>query len=95
MVGLGSCGLDYLAQVAAFPQPDDKLRTERLEVQRLYSPLLTVLSNRNLVGVPALVAAYLHAGRLCMDFQEPGAHAKSSRTRPAWKPQQRPMRVER
>ena len=32
MIGMGSCGLDYLAQVAAFPQPDDKLRTERLEV---------------------------------------------------------------
>ena len=31
---MGSCGLDYLAQVAAFPQPDDKLRTERLEVPR-------------------------------------------------------------
>lgn len=33
VVGMGSCGLDYLAQVAAFPQPDDKLRTERLEVR--------------------------------------------------------------
>ncbi len=33
---MGSCGLDYLAQVAAFPQPDDKLRTERLEVHCLY-----------------------------------------------------------
>lgn len=36
---MGSCGLDYLAQVAAFPQPDDKLRTERLEVHHLYPPL--------------------------------------------------------
>jgi sugar/nucleoside kinase (ribokinase family) len=34
VVGMGSCGLDYLAQVAAFPRPDDKLRTENLEVQR-------------------------------------------------------------
>ena len=33
-VGMGSCGLDYLAQVAAFPRPDDKLRTENLEVRR-------------------------------------------------------------
>ncbi|KAK9845779.1 hypothetical protein WJX81_002155 [Elliptochloris bilobata] len=33
VVGMGSCGRDYLAQVAAFPQPDDKLRTERLEAQ--------------------------------------------------------------
>jgi len=33
VVGMGSCGLDYLAQVAAFPQPDEKLRTERLEVR--------------------------------------------------------------
>lgn len=32
VVGMGSCGLDYLAQVAAFPQPDEKLRTEHLEV---------------------------------------------------------------
>lgn len=30
---MGSAGVDYLAQVAAFPRPDDKLRTEQLEVQ--------------------------------------------------------------
>jgi len=30
---MGSVGLDYLAAVAAFPKPDDKLRTERLEVR--------------------------------------------------------------
>lgn len=30
---MGSAGVDYLAQVAAFPHPDEKLRTERLEVQ--------------------------------------------------------------
>lgn len=30
---MGSAGVDYLAQVAAFPMPDEKLRTERLEVQ--------------------------------------------------------------
>ena len=28
---MGSCGLDYLAQVASFPKPDDKLRTENLQ----------------------------------------------------------------
>ncbi|MBZ5782386.1 hypothetical protein, partial [Klebsiella aerogenes] len=33
IVGMGSACVDYLAQVAAYPQPDDKLRTERLEVQ--------------------------------------------------------------
>ncbi|GAB4822038.1 hypothetical protein N2152v2_009084 [Parachlorella kessleri] len=33
VVGMGGCGVDYLAQVAAFPQPDAKLRTEQLEVQ--------------------------------------------------------------
>lgn len=33
VVGMGSAVVDYLAQVAAFPQPDDKLRTERLEAQ--------------------------------------------------------------
>lgn len=32
VVGLGSVGLDYLAQVAKFPQPDEKLRTEKMEV---------------------------------------------------------------
>ena len=32
VVGMGSCCIDYLAQVAAYPQPDDKLRTERLMV---------------------------------------------------------------
>ena len=31
---MGSVGLDYLAAVAAFPKPDDKLRTERLEVRK-------------------------------------------------------------
>jgi hypothetical protein len=33
VVGCGSCGVDYLASVAAFPQPDQKLRTDTLEVQ--------------------------------------------------------------
>ena len=32
VVGLGSVGLDYLAQVARFPKPDEKLRTEKMEV---------------------------------------------------------------
>ncbi len=32
VVGVGSCGVDYLASVAQFPKPDDKLRTEKLEV---------------------------------------------------------------
>jgi sugar/nucleoside kinase (ribokinase family) len=33
VVGCGSCGVDYLAAVAAFPKPDEKLRTETLESQ--------------------------------------------------------------
>lgn len=33
VVGCGSCGVDYLAAVAAFPKPDEKLRTETLEAQ--------------------------------------------------------------
>ncbi|KAG2424569.1 hypothetical protein HXX76_014449 [Chlamydomonas incerta] len=33
VVGMGSCGVDYLASVAAFPRPDEKLRTETLETQ--------------------------------------------------------------
>lgn len=32
IVGMGSAGIDYLAQVAEYPQPDDKIRTEKLEV---------------------------------------------------------------
>lgn len=35
VVGVGSCGLDYLAQVAKFPKPDDKLRTENLQARML------------------------------------------------------------
>ena len=33
VVGMGSAGMDYLAEVATFPRPDDKLRTENLELQ--------------------------------------------------------------
>lgn len=33
VVGVGGCGVDYLASVAAYPRPDDKLRTEKLEVR--------------------------------------------------------------
>jgi len=32
IVGMGSCGVDYLASIAAFPKPDEKLRTDALEV---------------------------------------------------------------
>jgi hypothetical protein len=32
IVGCGSSGVDYLASVAAFPQPDQKLRTDTLQV---------------------------------------------------------------
>ncbi|KAK9822288.1 hypothetical protein WJX74_003194 [Apatococcus lobatus] len=31
LVGMGGCCLDMLAQVAAFPEPDAKVRTERME----------------------------------------------------------------
>jgi len=33
VVGMGSAGLDYLAEVSQFPQPDDKMRTKNLEMQ--------------------------------------------------------------
>lgn len=33
VLGMGSSGQDLLAQVAAFPRPDDKLRTEQFEAQ--------------------------------------------------------------
>lgn len=32
IVGFGLCCMDYLAQIATYPEPDAKLRTERLEV---------------------------------------------------------------
>lgn len=32
VVGCGSCGVDYLASIATFPHPDQKLRTDALEV---------------------------------------------------------------
>jgi hypothetical protein len=32
VVGVGSAGVDYLASVAAYPRPDEKLRTDTLEV---------------------------------------------------------------
>lgn len=32
---MGGCCLDTLAQVATFPEPDTKLRTERMEVGAL------------------------------------------------------------
>ena len=33
VVGVGSAGVDYLASVAAFPKPDEKLRTDAFETQ--------------------------------------------------------------
>lgn len=33
VVGCGGIGIDYLASVASFPKPDDKLRTQALQVQ--------------------------------------------------------------
>jgi hypothetical protein len=33
VVGLGSLGLDYLATVSHFPEPDEKMRTEELQVR--------------------------------------------------------------
>lgn len=33
LVGMGGCGVDYVAQVASYPRANDKLRTEKLEVQ--------------------------------------------------------------
>jgi sugar/nucleoside kinase (ribokinase family) len=32
-VGVGGVGIDYLASVAMFPKPDQKLRTETLDIQ--------------------------------------------------------------
>jgi len=33
LVGMGSVGMDFLASVASFPKPDDKMRTEELETE--------------------------------------------------------------
>lgn len=33
VVGMGSAGMDYLAEVSSFPKPDQKMRTENLELQ--------------------------------------------------------------
>lgn len=33
VVGAGGVGIDYLASLASFPKPDDKLRTEALQIQ--------------------------------------------------------------
>ena len=33
VVGVGSAGVDYLASIAAFPKPDQKLRTDAFETQ--------------------------------------------------------------
>jgi len=33
VVGVGSAGVDYLASVASFPEPDAKLRTDALDIQ--------------------------------------------------------------
>lgn len=33
VVGVGSAGVDYLASIASFPEPDAKLRTDALEIQ--------------------------------------------------------------
>lgn len=32
-MGVGSAGVDYLASIASFPEPDAKLRTDALEIQ--------------------------------------------------------------
>jgi hypothetical protein len=34
VVGCGSAGIDYIASVTAFPKPDEKIRTEKLEVNQ-------------------------------------------------------------
>ena len=44
VVGMGSCGLDYLAQVDAFPKPDAKIRTQQLEVLLAYTSCLYAAS---------------------------------------------------
>jgi hypothetical protein len=39
-VGCGAMGLDFLATVAAFPQPDQKIRSTSFKVTQLLSSFL-------------------------------------------------------
>ena len=52
VVGLGLACWDFLAQLEAFPKPDQKLRTQRLEVRSSHALLLAAscLSGGYLVG---------------------------------------------
>jgi sugar/nucleoside kinase (ribokinase family) len=56
VLGVGSAGVDYLAQVAAFPAPDAKLRTERLEAQGGGNAGNALVAAARLGAAPALVS---------------------------------------
>ncbi len=43
VVGMGSCGVDYLASVSAFPKPDEKVRSEKLEVRCTHNGFMCVM----------------------------------------------------
>ncbi len=66
VVGLGSCGLDYLAQVAAFPQPDEKLRTERLEVLPSLRPSVRTAEDRAVPESPQCLLPQLGGPPQCL-----------------------------
>lgn len=81
VIGLGSCGLDYLALVAAFPKPDDKLRTEKMEMQgggncanaltaaaRLGSVRPSLVSRVGNDGAAEAIAAELERDGVCTRF---------------------------
>jgi hypothetical protein len=52
VVGMGSSGQDLLALVAAFPRPDDKLRTEKFEAQVGLAQHRMTAGNQMGSGVP-------------------------------------------
>lgn len=61
VVGFGSSAIDYLALVAKYPKPDEKLRTEELEVGHL-------------VGLSLCIASYFLNG--VPQFQDVEVHVK-------------------
>ena len=93
VVGMGSCGLDYLAQVAAFPQPDDKLRTERLQVHNLYPTLAqrpVKKSKRHFKSVCCVLAC---RAAMALTRRHQQLRKVKQKEHPAWKPRQKPTCV--
>ena len=68
VVGMGSCGLDYLAVVTRYPEPDTKLRTEQLEV-RSFPSRAEVMTALILLQLPTTTSANLSMCRAQASMQ--------------------------